>query len=175
MALCPGAAQQEIPQGRVPLQPEIIGAFAGTNVQQAFSGKSFSPALNTRAPVTAVAFSPDGKTLLSGSRDRTLCLCDVTGFQALRTLATHPASAAKVSEALQFLWERPLSNITFVHQRRRPSLAPIEGYHLADAAKYRELLNPPAKGETKLDQVLRWARKALGESAGESGERKLRQ
>ena len=51
--------------------------------------------------------------------------------------------------------------LTFVHQPRRPALFPIEGYHLADAAKYRELLNPPAQGETKLDQVLRWARKAL--------------
>ncbi len=55
-------------------------------------------------------------------------------------------------------------DITCIHQSRRPALFPIEGYHLADAAKYRELLNPPAQGETKLDQVLRWARKVIEQS-----------
>ncbi len=112
--------------------------------------------------VNAVVFSPNGKILLSGAGDNTVRLWDVADFQTLRTLATYPALATKVSEALQLLWERSLEdNITFVRQPRRPALFPIKGYHLADATKYRELLNPPAQSETKLDQVLRWARKAL--------------
>ncbi len=148
------SVQQQVSSERIALNPSTIGEFGLTPINKIFAEQWFSKALDTGTKVFSVAFSPDGNTLVSGSGDQTVRLWDITTMQRIITLTANPPLASKVSEALQFLWERSLKDITFVHQSRRPSLLPIEGYYLADAAKYRPLLNPPAANETKLDQVM---------------------
>ncbi len=129
----------------------------------AATGKSLLTLRGHTGRVTAVAYSPNGQTLLSGSGDNTLRLWDINDILTLSNLAADRTLVAKVSEALQFLWERSLEDIKFVHTSRRPSLFPIKGSYLTDAARYHNLLKPPNPGETKLVQVLRWAKKTLAE------------
>jgi WD40 repeat protein len=50
--------------------------------------------------VWAVAFSPDGKTVVSGSGDQTLRLWDVASGQSLRTLQGHTGRVTSVAFSL---------------------------------------------------------------------------
>jgi len=50
-----------------------------------------------RSGVTAVAFSPDGKFVASGSRDNTVCLWDVESGAAVRTLTGHTGRVSSVA------------------------------------------------------------------------------
>jgi Tol biopolymer transport system component len=63
---------------------------------------AFAPGTRRRltghtSSVTAVAFSPDGKTVVSGSLDRTLRLWDVASVQSLRTLEGHTYAVTAVA------------------------------------------------------------------------------
>ena len=50
------------------------------------------PQIGHASDVTAAAFSPDGRTALSGSGDKTLKLWDVATGQELRTFTGHTGS-----------------------------------------------------------------------------------
>ncbi|MBU4262423.1 MAG: hypothetical protein KKC76_11230 [Proteobacteria bacterium] len=109
--------------------------------------------------VLSIAYSPDGKFIVSGSwGENFLRIWDLRFFKAVTKMLAKPNLTEKVSAAFQFFWERSLKKgITFVHDSRKPSLSPTNGYYLADVDKFGSLLKPPAPGETKLDQVMRWA------------------
>ena len=63
----------------VMIQPSSCGMWKSAKaIDQPLSGHS--------APITSVAFSPDGKTLASGSYDRTIILWDVEKRQASVTI-----------------------------------------------------------------------------------------
>ncbi|MCP4338712.1 MAG: hypothetical protein GY799_07425 [Desulfobulbaceae bacterium] len=117
------ASQVNVAKEKIPLQLSTIAAFAGTEIQQAFVEEWFSPALNI-GRVSAVAFSPDGMTLVSGSRDNTLRLWVFAGYLLLNALTDDPFLTARVLDALQFLWERSLkddniANIPFMSLSNR--------------------------------------------------------
>lgn len=62
------------------------GNIAGTGVRQ----KSFDAANGGHAdPVTALALSPDGRTLVTGGRDRSIRVWDLNNAKVIRTLQGH--------------------------------------------------------------------------------------
>ncbi len=82
-ALSPDGRRQVVTQGN---------ALIMTDVQ---TGKIFWKAVGHKGPVTALAFSPDGKTLASGSTDRAIRMWDVqTGKELRRFLGQQGAIRA---------------------------------------------------------------------------------
>ena len=68
------------------------------SLQQAVSGLRERNRLETHSnQVLSVSFSPDGKTLASGSGDKTIKLWDITTGKEIRTLQGHSSSVASVS------------------------------------------------------------------------------
>lgn len=55
------------------------------------SGKEIARCLGHNDIVTALAFSPDGKTVASGSKDKSVALWDVGTFRQLRKFALNDA------------------------------------------------------------------------------------
>jgi uncharacterized protein with WD repeat len=76
--------------GNALLAPETIKA--------AFAEKWFSPSVNfPSGAVENVAFSPDGKTLASGSYDKTIRLWDVASGKSLREFKGHNRAVLSVA------------------------------------------------------------------------------
>ena len=44
-----------------------------------------------------------------------------------------------------------------------PTLYPQEGYHFKYDPKFRPLLNPPDPGQSKFDQIFKWAMEMVAE------------
>ncbi|HEB93882.1 MAG TPA: TIR domain-containing protein, partial [Gammaproteobacteria bacterium] len=93
------AARQQVPQNQLALRPEAMNAFMGTGALQAFQNAWFSPTLDIDGGIYAVAYSPNGRSFLSGSGDGTLHLWDATTGKLLRTLErpTGPVNAVAYS------------------------------------------------------------------------------
>jgi RNA polymerase sigma factor (sigma-70 family) len=103
-----------------------LGEIATGGVRKRFSGH--------RGRVVSLAFSPDGKTLISGSEDTTALVWDLTGRfepkgrltdddlkRAWDTLAQHDAAAGY--RAIQALAADPERSIPFLRTRLKPAPA----------------------------------------------------
>ena len=58
---------------------------------------------------------------------------------------------------MRFLLEKKLEGLEFTDAPHQPSLFPVNGRNVKVDHRYAPLLNPPAPGQRKLDQVLDWA------------------
>ena len=85
------ALKPEIGPDRMALSMKSASALlAPETIKAAFAERWFSPSINFHTDsVNSVAFSPDGKTLASGSDDGTIRLWDVKSGRSLRELTGH--------------------------------------------------------------------------------------
>src|SRR5206468_3339164 len=69
----------------------------GARLWDAATGRPIGPPLEHRATVTAVAFSPDGRTLVTGSRDRTARLWDAATGRPIGPPLVHQSGVNAVT------------------------------------------------------------------------------
>ncbi|MDJ0782266.1 MAG: WD40 repeat domain-containing protein, partial [Desulfosarcinaceae bacterium] len=93
------ALAQEIPSDQDALKPASIGLLMDPlNIKKALPCRWFSPSSDHRVgAVRAVSFSPDGRTLVSGSEDNTVRLWDAATGEALQELKGHTGYVWSVS------------------------------------------------------------------------------
>jgi hypothetical protein len=185
------ALKQEIPGDRLHLQPDIAGALLNREVvNKAFGELWFSPAADSHwAPVFSVAFSPDGKTLASGSYDNTIRLWDLGAQKDTATLTGHSDYVTAVAfspdgktlasgsgDSTIRLWDLSIY-FDFLNEGKPTSLfftftegveffwgVKLDGFEYIKVderskdKKFLPLLDAPAKGQSKFDQILEWAK-----------------
>jgi hypothetical protein len=57
------------------------------------------------------------------------------------------------SEAVQFFWSLKLVNLEIQDAPRVPTLYEQDGYYFVYDKKFRPLLNPPAPGQSKFEEI----------------------
>ena len=90
-------AQRQKIGGKRGLRPAALDALGAGKLERAFAQRWASPNPSLGSPVTAVAFSPDGRLLASASWDNTLRLWDAATGAAVRTLEGHQDSVYAVA------------------------------------------------------------------------------
>ena len=74
-----------------------VASSIGTWIYDAYTGKELGLYTGHTSLVESVSYSPDGKTIASGSRDNTIRLWDATTGKHLNTLTGHADSVKSVS------------------------------------------------------------------------------
>jgi hypothetical protein len=154
------ALKQEIPWDRLHLQPDLAGALLNREVvNKAFCERWFSPASHSHSePVTSVAFSPDGKTLASGSVDKTIRQWDLSIYFDFLNEGKPTRLFFTFTQGVEFFWGVKLEGFEYKKISYPLSLKDRAGYNFLYDKKFRPLLDAPAKGQSKFDQILEWAK-----------------
>lgn len=126
------------------------------------SGKSVRELLAHSSSILSLAFNPDGKTLASSSSDNTIRLWVFNlYFMFLKDGKPTPLFFA-FAAGTEFFWQVKREGLEFKRKEVIPTLYSQEGYYFYDP-KYHPLLNPPKAGQSKFEQILKWAQVEKGE------------
>lgn len=109
-----------------------------------------------------MAFSPVSKNLASGSRDNTIFLWDIFTYFLFWKDGKTTALLNVFAVRVEFFWQFKREGLE-IKPRLEPNLFPQDGGHFEYNPKFRPLLDPPAPGQSKFDQILEWARGQLKE------------
>lgn len=108
----------------------------------------------------SVTFSPDGNYLATGSKNNRVRLWDISLYTTFLDKGK-PGDLLKLFfEGATFFWQVKQDGLEF-RKNNNQSLYPQEGYYFVYDKKFRPLLNPPAPGQSKFDQILEWAQGQL--------------
>jgi WD40 repeat protein len=97
-----------------------------------------------------VAFSPDGKTLAYVYGDNTIRMWDLSIYFDFLNPGKSTPLFFTFTEGVEFFWGVELEGLEYkaVQRPRSP-----------EDKKFRPLLEAPANGQSKFDQILEWAKK----------------
>ena len=141
--------------------------------------------------VWSVAFSPDGKTLASGSWDNSIIIWDLATGKKKLTLTGHSSNVRSVAFSPNgkslasgsndnsiIIWDLTLYSLFFTNNNKPTPLffafadgvefiwgKRVEGLEIESIRtfnpRYKPLLNPPTEGQDKFDQILEWAKEQV--------------
>ena len=108
------------------------------------SGKLKQILKGHKEAVSALSYSLNDFSLISGSWDTSIKLWTPAMLQTQNLFYKYDSK--QVSDALKFLWEMGLDDdLAFIYKSRD-----------YDDSRFRFLLDSPAKGKTKVDQLIQW-------------------